>query len=264
LGGWNQEKYYATIDYPDLNADGLSDVCGRGGSGINCALSNGSSFGPTTLWNATFSDAGGWTDPKYYLTIKYPDLNGDGRRDVCGRGGSGIYCAKSTGSAFGSATLWASLFSDVGGWGDVKYYSTIAFPDVNGDGRADVCGRASTGMICAISNGSTFNSPTLWEGTFTDAGGFGAELYYATITFPDINGDGKADLCGRGAAGLYCGYSTGSSFSPVDLFETAFSNAGGWNQPDNYRTLRVGNIDTDNSQELCGRGDGGMYCANFF
>ena len=42
---------------------------------------------------------------------------------------------------------------------------------------------------------------------------------WSTIQFPDLNGDGKADLCGRGPDGLHCGLSTGASFDPVTLWQ---------------------------------------------
>jgi hypothetical protein len=265
VGLWDGASHYHTIDFPDVNEDGKADVCGRGIAGIYCALSNGTSFGSTTLWSAFFSNDADFDLAPYFLTIRYPDVDGDGLADVCGRHRTGIFCAKSTGTAFGTASRWSSFFSDSpGGWGDVKYFSTIAFPDINADGKADVCGRASTGMMCATSTGSGFTTPTLWEGTFSDAGGFGVEQYYSTITFPHINTDGLPDICGRGAAGLYCGFSTGSSFTPVTLFETTYSSAGGWDQPDNYKTLRVGNLDSDGASELCGRGNAGIHCTNFF
>src|SRR5262245_13140107 len=120
----------------DLNGDGKADVCGRGGAGINCAVSTGSSFGAVIVWVANFSDPLGWnTGPEYYSTIRFPDVNGDGRADVCGRGGAGIYCALNTGSGFGPVNLWVANFSDAFGWNaGPEYYSTIRFPDVNGDG----------------------------------------------------------------------------------------------------------------------------------
>ena len=37
------------------------------------------------------------------------------------------------------------------------------------------------------------------------AGGWaGAEYYWGTIHYPDLDGDGKADVCGRASGGLYC------------------------------------------------------------
>ena len=60
---------------------------------------------------------------------------------MCGRGGQGIVCAPSTGAGFNAASVVQSDYSDPLGWAAPQYYSTIAFPDVNGDGKADVCRR---------------------------------------------------------------------------------------------------------------------------
>jgi hypothetical protein len=48
--------------------------------------------------------------------------------------------------------------------------------------------------------------------------------------FADINGDGRADVCGRGIEGIYCKLSTGSGFGPIFLASSDFSDAQGWNQ----------------------------------
>jgi hypothetical protein len=133
-----------------VNADGRADVCGRGGAGIQCAVSNGLGFGTVTVWQGNFSDQNGWNaGPEHYGTIDYPDIDGDRRADVCGRGGAGVYCARSNGQQFLGPHLSSPIFSDAAGWDDhPSYYGTIAFPDVTGDGRADICGRGSPGMWC--------------------------------------------------------------------------------------------------------------------
>jgi hypothetical protein len=101
----------------DLNGDGRADLCGRGSAGIYCALSTGAGFGAVTLWQASFSDANGWkSGSEYYSTIQFPDVNGDGRADVCGRGIAGVYCAVSYGTGFGAVTLWVANFSNAAGW----------------------------------------------------------------------------------------------------------------------------------------------------
>ncbi|MEO8548810.1 MAG: VCBS repeat-containing protein, partial [Kofleriaceae bacterium] len=75
--------------------------------------------------------------------------------------------------------------------------------DLNGDGKADVCGRASTGLFCALSTGTSFGPVANWGANFfTDSGGWGAPPYYSNIRYPDLDGDGKADVCGRGVAGF--------------------------------------------------------------
>jgi phenylacetate-coenzyme A ligase PaaK-like adenylate-forming protein len=128
---WNSgPQYYSTIEFPDVNGDGRADVCGRGGGGVYCALSSGTTFGPATLWQPSFSDVNGWNSgPQYYSTIRFNDVNGDGRADVCGRGSTGVYCALSSGTTFGSAALWGPDFSDANGWNSgPQYYSTIRLP----------------------------------------------------------------------------------------------------------------------------------------
>ena len=169
-----------------------------------------------TLWTTSFRNLDNWhTHPSLYGTIEFPDVNGDGRTDVCGRGYAGIYCGLSDGVSFGAATLWSSAFSDANGWHlHESLYGTIQFPDVNGDGKADVCGRRSDGIYCARSNGTSFGAQGtagLYSAHFSNAGGWDADpAYWATIRFPDINGDGWADVCGRSSAGIQCGISWGS------------------------------------------------------
>jgi hypothetical protein len=144
-----------------VNNDGLADVCGRGSDGIWCGVSTGSFFSTVTQWTAKFNDSDGWkSDPSYWNTIQFRDLNHDGLADVCGRGSDGIWCGLSTGSAFEVVAAWNAKFNDGDGWkSDRSYWKTIQFPDVNNDGQADVCGRGNTGIWCALSTGSAFAVP---------------------------------------------------------------------------------------------------------
>lgn len=262
---WSSNEYYwGTIQYADVNGDGRADVCGRGPGGVYCALSNGSSFGPLTLWSPAFSDANSWnSDPSFWKTIRFADVNGDGKQDVCGRGTLGIYCALSNGSSFGPAALWSSQYSNSNNWqSDPSYWSTIQFADLNGDGKADVCGRGGAGMICAVSNGSQFVNLAVWTTQFNDSYGWRAPQYYSTIQLADIDGDGKADVCGRGGSGVYCGRSTGGAFGS-DVFTVgaaSFSDANGWAAAEYYATLQVVDADGDGRADVCGRGYLGIWC----
>jgi hypothetical protein len=65
--------YGLRISYPDLNGDGQADVCARGTDGIDCALSDGTSFGTVTTLSTTFSNANGWMTALYgWQTIASP------------------------------------------------------------------------------------------------------------------------------------------------------------------------------------------------
>jgi hypothetical protein len=262
--GWNAAPYYSTIDFPDINGDSASDVCGRGIDGVWCAVDDGMGhLLNDSLWQSSFSDANGWTAPQHYSTIQFANVDGDTghKADLCARGTAGILCAVSNATAFGAANLWQASFSDANGWAAPEHYSTIRFPDLNGDGKADVCGRGVSGIVCALSSGSAFGTLTTWNSAFSDAAGWTASEYYSTIRFPDVNGDGKADVCGRGTGGIWCALSSGTSFSAATLWESSFSDANGWAAPEYNSTFQYSDINNDGKADLCGRGIGGILCA---
>jgi hypothetical protein len=137
-------------------------------------------------------------------------------------------------------SLWIDNYSDATGWkAGPEYYSTIQFNDLNADGLADVCGRGAAGIYCAFGSGYRFGSMSLWDANYSDANGWNARPYYTTIRLTDVTGDRKADVCGRGAAGIYCTPSTGSSFNPLSLWIANYSDANGWNRPEYYSTIRL-------------------------
>ncbi len=260
------DNQWLSVRFPDLNGDGRSDVCARRSGGIQCALSTGSSFASARYWHTNFSNSAGWhSHPSYWKTIRYPDINGDGRADICGRGSAGIYCATSNGSTgFTGFRLASNFFSNANSWSaSPSYYETIQFADLDGDGRDDVCARGSTGIYCARSTGSQFGTASQWHGNFRDSYGWGAEKYWQTIQLGDLNGDGRADLCGRGTAGVYCAASLGHRFdSHLGLKATAFSDANGWGSARYYRTVKLMDVTGDGAMDICGSGHEGIWCAN--
>jgi len=266
--GWNGgPQYWATIQFPDVDGDGKADVCGRGGAGIYCGISNGvSGFSNLSLWDSNPSDGNGWgSSAAYWGTIQFPDVDGDGKADYCGRGSAGVWCALSNGTSFTADALWSNFFSDANAWGNKVYWGTIQFPDVDGDGKADVCARASIGIYCGLSNGvDGFGAPTRWSDNFQDSYGWnGGPQYWGTIQFPDIDGDGKADVCGRGGAGILCGISNGSTaFSALTTWNGDPSDAHGWNSgPEYWGTIQFPDVNGDGKADYCGRGGGGIRCA---
>ncbi|MBA2660942.1 MAG: phosphodiester glycosidase family protein [Bradymonadaceae bacterium] len=175
--GWNDIKHWSTIRMGDINADGRADICGRGPDGMICHLSQGNSFGPAIVGPA-LSDADGWGDYDNYSTIRLADVDGDGTLDLCGRANAGMRCWLWDGEKFGRR-ITGGLADDTG-WNRERFYRTIQFADVNDDGRADLCARASAGWMCWLSDGNGF--PTRIDGPpWSDASGWGEAKYYATI-----------------------------------------------------------------------------------
>jgi hypothetical protein len=271
--GYGSVQYGSTLQFADLNGDGKADVCARSASGIVCALADasGTSFGPASLWSANFSDASGFGAlASYFGSIRLADVNGDGKPDVCGRGAAGIFCALNTGgSAFSGATLFSADFSDAAGWQPSSFGTTIQFGDVNGDGKADVCGRSANGIQCAIANstGSAFINTRQWSlrSDFTDASGWGSALsYYGSIRIVDVNGDGYADVCGRSPGGVVCGYSNGVAFDrAAPLVTSDFTDALGWLPSAYGATLQFGDLNNSGKADACARRASGLVCTNW-
>lgn len=85
--------------------------------------------------------------------------------------------------------------------------------------------------------------------------------YYSTIHFADINGDGAADVCGRGPAGFYCGlapadqlHTTWSFVGAQSVAAPDFSDQNGWNAEWHYKCLwLIENWDGQKHTAICGR-----------
>jgi VCBS repeat protein len=275
--GWGNEIYYASIAYADVNGDGKPDLCARGPSGIFCALGDGTgNFATGSLINGpVWSDAAGWNQPYRYRTVKFPDLNGDGKADVCGRDMNGVVCHLSTGSGFSSTAIRGPGLPDAGGWVQERYYSTIQFPDVNGDGKADCCYRGSGGIYC-LEFASTAFSTTYKPGPseFLHSSWDDVTLrYWSTIQFSDLNGDGLADVCGRGggggttgsnpsATGVRCWLKITSGWGSA-IVGPAWSDVNGWGADKHSSTIRYADVSGDGKADVCARSYQSVGCFLF-
>ncbi|MBI5531897.1 MAG: VCBS repeat-containing protein [Deltaproteobacteria bacterium] len=254
--GWDGQQYYSTLRMADVDGDQKADVCGRDSEGFHCWLSDGTAL-KTEIKGPTWSDASGWNGVDHYSTIRMGDIDGDGKADVCARAAAGIKCFLSDGKGFPTA-VDGPAWSDAAGWNAIEYYSTIRMADVDGDGKADICGRASDGVHCWLSDGKGF--PTEVVGPkLSNASGWSKPEYYLTLRMADVNGDGRADICARAAAGFACWLSDKSGFSNV-VPSGAMSDDGGWDAVRFYTTIRMADIDGDGKSDVCARGVSGMSC----
>ncbi len=241
----------------DINGDGRSDFCARGASGFRCYLSTGSGFQSEPLLISGLSDAAGFNTELTYSTIRTGDINGDGRMDVCARSTEGIRCWPSTGTGFGDPVHGPS-WADSVGWGKPEHASTFRLADIDGDGKDDFCALAGAGWICVLSTGSGIGTQ-IQGPAWTGANGWHQPWHYGTIRTGDLNGDGKVDVCARGAAGMVCAHSEGNGFSAT-FPGPAWNDAAGFTNVAYWSTIRMVDIDNDGKMDLCARTATGIEC----
>lgn len=258
-----------SITLADVDGDGRDDLCGRvvtGASpGLHCALNLGNgTFGSLSRWTSEFGIAFS-ASASQHTTLRFPDLNGDGRKDVCGRTTAGLRCALSNGvNGFNGPRTWLAAMADgASNWQRADQFETIQYADLNADGADDVCGRASDGLRCALSNRANgFGALVLYSGTFGNHAEWdnGSE-YWRTIKLADLNGDRRADVCGRAIRGMVCELNNGALMDGNGaVWAAVVGDVTGWNQPQHARTLQFADMNADGRQDLCGRGTAGMYC----
>lgn len=230
--GFDAPSHYGTIRMADIDGDGRVDVCARSSGGVECHRllvdSSGTATWSEAIVGPPWSNAAGFQAVEYWSTLRFADLDGDRRDDVCIRAANGLHCRLSTGSGFSDAEIVGPPMSDENGWSDDDNYATLRFGDVNGDGRADLCARANLGARCwPFQANGTFGTRIDGPDFFGDAGGFDVAEQYRTFRLADVDGDARADLCGRGAEGFTCFLSNGTSFDSV-VDGPRWGNNNGW------------------------------------
>jgi hypothetical protein len=146
-----------------------------------------------------WSDDSGWDDPSNALTLQLGDVNGDGQLDLCGRANAGIRCVLWA-DGYTTGSFVGPVWSDDAGWDAPAQYWSLRLADVTGDGRADLCGRAADGIVCAISLGDSFAEPVS-AGWGSDTEGYGGDDNWPTLVAggpkavgcSDVDGDGVCD-----------------------------------------------------------------------
>ena len=264
MDNWNQPEYYETIQFDDIDGDGLPELIGRSSSGIEAWNYNPETQKWSKLLNGpALGDAQGWDQPQYYKTLQLADIDGDSKAELIGRGPSGIVVWKYEPQAL----KWNRLpdmpeVSDNLGWAQPQYYKTLQFADIDGDGKAELIGRGTSGII--VWKYETDQQAPRWINlpngpALSDAQGWSNPQFYETIQLADIDGDGKAELIARNSSLIRVWRYDPVNGSWINLPNgPAWGDAQGWDQPQYYRTIQLADIDGDGKAELIGRGPSGI------
>jgi len=245
----------------DINGDGYADLVGFGSAGVYVSYGSGSgSFTNPLLLLNNFGQSAGWTsDDRYHRTLA--DVNGDGRADVIGFGQAGTLVALAAADgSLGTVNSGIRDFGTAQGWTSQTGFARLV-GDVNGDGKADIVGFGFAGTLVALGNGDgTFANAKLVLANFgIDQGWSSDNRYHRELA--DVNGDGKLDIVGFGAAGTYVALATGDgTFGGAKLTFADFGTSQGWINNDSFSRLAA-DVNGDGKADLIGFTNDGVLVA---
>lgn len=172
--------------------------------------------------------------------VRLGDLTGDRRADLCFVDAGGLQCAPGDGAGGFAAPVRidhavAALAVEP---------ESLLLGDIDGDRRADACGRDAGGITCA--RAASGFSVQRWSPLFAHPGG--ADATDRSLAATDADGDGLADVCGLDAAGVVCATSrtgplTRSRWPGLDV------------------PLWAGDLDGDRRADWCAATDNRISCS---
>jgi hypothetical protein len=198
----------------DLTGNGPADIIGFGDYWVNVSLNNGDgTFQPVKRAINAFGYSAGWLveDHPRFLA----DLTGNGRADIIGFAGDGVFVAINNGNGMFQPVQkvmdWFGKSNEAGGWQVGKHPRFVV--DITGNNCADIVGFYNDGVWVALNNGDgTFQAPQ------RVVSGFGADKWTSNGPrfLADLTGNGRLDIVGFTGDGVCASFNVGNGlFSDV-------------------------------------------------
>ena len=166
------------------------------------------------------------------------DFNGDGAADQAVRlpFGSWFVSLNNGAGKLETSGIWTS-------WSPRVAWNDVMAADIDGDGRDDIVGRASTGAWWAALAG---------DGGFTNRplGTWSTGVEWLDVMTGDFNGNGRQDLIGRSNRGAWWVGSTDASGS----FSSRY--VGSWSPAANWQNVFAGDFNGDGRDDIAGQANG--------
>ena len=237
-----------SVAFGDLNGDGRRDIAVAYTSGQISTFINTTTPGSTT---ASFAAVNNFSGGSFLTGIALGDVNGDGRPDIAAANNSNPGAVKVLVNTTAPGAT-AATFSSASSYSTDAFTRSVAFADLNGDGKPDIVGANLGNTLSVFFNTTAAGAPTP---------GFAAPVVYnvgnSTIftVAADFNGDGKPDLVAANSndsnvAVLFNITAAGAaspSFAPIRTFTVGSSPV----------ALAPGDVNGDGKMDLAVANGGG-------
>ncbi|WP_353390276.1 FG-GAP-like repeat-containing protein, partial [Halopseudomonas sabulinigri] len=254
-------SHLTKLEYcPDGSATNCMKVDGEYGYAKD--QSTGKRTAEPKLVLADYGSNQAWADQNGHPR-ELADVNGDGRPDIVGFKGDGVYVAikHSSGDGYLTPAKYSTRFGTHDGWSSNAVYPRMVL-DINGDGLSDLVGFGHSGAWVSTSNGSSFTPQVLWSTDFGPQKGWSNQDSHPRM-LGDINGDGLLDIVGfaqsrvRVALNRQTHFEVESDFSD---FTSDFTRNAGWNTNDNFPRTLV-DVNGDGKDDIVGFSPTGVKVA---
>ncbi|MED7924481.1 VCBS repeat-containing protein [Nonomuraea sp. LP-02] len=232
--GWNP---ITRISVGDVDNDGKVDLLGRHSDGTLYAFLNASTVGSVNVRNRV-TIGSGWNG---ITRVNMADIDNDGKVDVIGRNSEGVLYAYLNKGVPGAPDITTRV--TIGsGWNGI---TRVNMADIDNDGKTDVIGRNSEGVLYAYLNKGTPGAPDITTRVTIGSGWNGISV----VNVVDIDNDGKTDVVGRNSEGVLYAYLNKGAPGAPDI-TTRVTIGSGWN---GANRLTVADIDNDDKPDIVAR-----------